>query len=309
MAKKKEIIEEEKEVVTKPKKNGLVPLLCFVIVILIFVIGILVGMNYVKDQQKKDADTKETDKKEKKDKEKEPYVEPVIEPKPEVEPEPEPEKEPEKPKQLSEKELVEKARSFIPFEICNYPQSPLNKKTLTINEMSDDFKGAMVVHSTGHTDPEKDIYIKPEDYAKNFDDLSFLKKLEKDPELEYTSLNTHLFYKNGKYTIQSYATGCEGAHEGLTMYFVGSKIEGNKLTLTYIAYYSTYNYEGEYESMYKEEKDSKPVYEKVTVEEYGDPKMSDGKQIDYTKFDRYNFVFDISNGNLKLQKMVYEGAK
>ena len=166
----------------------------------------------------------------------------------------------------------------------------------------------MVVHSTGLMDPEKPMAINPEDYSRYFEDLSFLKKLEKDPDLQYTSLNTVLSYHNGKYMVEPYATGCIGAHEGYTLKFVSSSIKDDTLTLTYAYYWSEYNYEDEYEIMYKEE-NGKVVYDKIIADEYGEHKVSNGKDIDYDVFTQYNFIFDLSNDNLRLQKIEYKEAK
>lgn len=52
-------------------------------------------------------------------------------------------------------------------------------------------------------------------------------------------------YKEGVYTLEAYATGCEGAGEGYRKKLIKATTSNNKLEITYAYYYMTYDYENE----------------------------------------------------------------
>jgi len=285
----------------KFKETRLVIVLIAIIVILVFIVGVLLGerMNQKSlnnkeeivdknEKAKSDKDDRidtednenQTDKNNKKNKTE---------------------------KKVNEEDLVLEARGLIPTHMCGYPAMPLDKKDITIEQLADEIKGQMIISKYTNMDIDHPVHIKEEELTKYFVDLSFLDYLKKNKENQFELDPSILSYSNGEYIVETYATGCEGAYEGDTIEYIDYKLEGDILTLVYAYYYETYNYENQYTTYYKE-KDGKVIFDKVTVDEInGENKpLYKGKELSFDQFNKYEFSFDISNNNLRLQKMSYK---
>ena len=277
------------------KQSSLVVILVVIIITLVFIVGILIGSKM--NNTKQEETNKIVDKKDKKD---------PKEPK-----EKKQEKEPEvkSSKTIDEEALVEEAKKLIPIGMCGYPAMPLEKKTLTVNQLSDEVKGAMIIYRINNIDIDNPVHIKEKDIKRYFSDISFLNYLKKSKDNQYSLAPGIMSYSNDEYIIETYATGCEGAHEGDTIKYLNYTLKDDILTLVYAYYWETYDYDNSYYSFYKEKK-GKVIYDAATYsEKNGEVKyLYKGKEISYDAFDKYEFTFDISNDTLLFQKMTYKAV-
>ena len=148
------------------------------------------------------------------------------------------------------------------------------------------------------------VEYKKEDFKKYFDDLSFLDTIEDGGS--YTHNGFSLEYESGKYKTDIKAFGCEEeeidfAEPGLIFY--EAEKTNKKLYITYAYGFAVYELidtfavEDEYEiRIYRHENDKKPVY---TVTD------NDISGLDFSSFDKYQFVIDISNGNYKVEEIKF----
>lgn len=287
-------IKQEKEF----KQTRLVIVLVAIIVILVFVIGILLGSR-INNKPQTNAPDKIEEKTEKEEKKEEPALEKEDTSNKDAE---------EKPvKKVDEKKLVKEAQTLIPFHMCGYPAMPLNKKDITIDQLDKKVKAQMIIGKYTNMDIDNPVHIKEEELTKYFADLTFLDYLKKDSDNQYELSPSILTYSKGEYIIETYATGCEGAYEGDVIKYVDYKLEDDNLTLIYAYYWETYNYEGNYSTYYKG-KDEKVIFDKVTADEKSEEyrPLYKGKELYYDDFNKYEFTFDISNDNLRLQKIAYK---
>ena len=115
-------------------------------------------------------------------------------------------------------------------------------------------------------------------------------------------------YKDNKSILHLVVGGCTSANDGDYVKLKEIKKENNTLIKTYYYYYlkgvgepvvvgksdgygiSTFPF-----SYYKDENAAKPLYEEVVSESI----------VNFDEFDTYDVYFDISNGNMKLTKIVY----
>ena len=270
------------------QKNNTTLLLCIIIVLLLCIIAGLVYMNFNKDNKKDNVETKETTKEE---------------------------KEEEKDYEVSDPKfptIVEEAESLIPFGICNYPAFQFEKKNLTIDQLTDDTKIKMVMARYFSYNPEEKVIVNSRELTRYFEDLSFLDKLKSgkvaslDPmQIKYVGDNT---VGDAQFEISSYPTGCEGAYEGEVFKVIDSSIKDDILTLTYADYWVTYDYEKDLYTFYSD--DQKTVaYDNVVYDVDTEKYTVDGKDVDYTKFNKYILYFDVSNNKILFQKIVYEPVK
>ena len=290
--------ESEKEL----KQTRLVIILLAFIILLVFIVGVLIGERRNKNTKTYEQ-TKVVDKKEEEpDNTKKPEETDNTE-KPE-------EKEEKTENKYDEKELVKKAKAIIPYELCGGTPIPLNKKDLALKDLTDNLKGQMVLNTVGAIMADEVTYINPDDYAKYFEDLSFLYKLKNNTDLQYSLGAKILSYKNNKYVVEGIATGCEGAYEGADIKYIDYEVKEHELKLIYAYYWITYDYEGEFSTYYKE-KNGKVIYDKVTIDENSSDyrPIYKGKELSYEEFNKYEFIFDITNGNIRFEKMSYNEAK
>ena len=330
---KEEVKEEVKEEPVPEKKKGknkTAIILGVIIIILLFIVGILAGYTYQKnnsssnkteekidnkdEKSKKDKEEKESEEK-KEEKKEEPKKDDSRKEEPKKEEKPSTPEEPD----YSGKRIVkhktglkpyEEAQSLIPFNLCGAPEVPLEKKSLTIRDLSSDLKGKMIISSYGPLGEDDIVYLTEEEMSKYFEDLSFLRKLRDSKDNQYSLTASMLSFKNGKYVIETYATGCEGVREGKSLEYVDYSINGNTLTLRYAYYWVSFSYDEKndmYYYEYRKDKDGKVIYDKVNA--MADEPLYNGKKITYEQFDKYNFVFDISHNNIRLTNINYEAVQ
>lgn len=208
-----------------------------------------------------------------------------------------------------EDKLVIDAESMIPREFCHGYKLSFPKKDRAVNELTNDEK-ISIVASYYHDkvenlpDPSDGVYraeVKIEEIKKLFDDVSFLNSVSSVAKGVYG-----LQKINGKYYVFQLITGC-GAESSLDDYLYLTKAvkEGNDLSLTF-----AYSYkkeivdlpDDEYKTyLYKDKADKNYLVDASNIDDYD--------TIDWSKFNKYRFVIDTSNGNMKLKNIEYIEAK
>ena len=147
------------------------------------------------------------------------------------------------------------------------------------------------------------LAIKKTTLEKYFSDLTFLDSFKsvdsgstKNYSLDYPM---HIEYKNDTLYISGYATGCELPEYTNYTKLLSAKKSDDKLVLTF--HYSFLKIEGDVEdfsnikySAYKKYTDKTPVLKGIVMDNNGE------FNLDYDKFDKYEYVFDIKDNNLRL---------
>ena len=145
------------------------------------------------------------------------------------------------------------------------------------------------------------IEIDEDEVEKYFDDLSFLDNLKEKGS--YSRAGFSIEYKNGKYITQLNVFDCnDDFTETEELFFYEAEKNSNTLYITYAYAYATYELidtfavEDEYEIMvYKHKGDEEAVYAFSETPE----------KLDFSSFDKYQFVIDISNGNYKVKEIKF----
>ena len=158
--------------------------------------------------------------------------------------------------------------------------------------------------------------FKEEELYKYFEDISFMEAFKpaidschnisglachSDAKVKETLLPLYMKYENGTYTIEPYGTGCTGpSNDGYYLSFENSKSEKSNLVLRYLRYYLKTDYDDSTDTFiskyYKDESRSEVLFESKNGEQ---PKF------DSNKYDHYEFVYDISNNNVRLTNINY----
>ena len=149
--------------------------------------------------------------------------------------------------------------------------------------------------------------IKESDVKVLFEDVSFLQALSKLEDNSFSLGSNSIYLKDGKYYVNLIATGClakEGAYDSLKL--LKASQNGDELVLTYAYSYIDSKFDekvdGFIDEMYKSKEDKTPVL-KINNEEATDDK------IDWSKFNKYEFVIDTANDNLRLQEINFMEVK
>ena len=220
-------------------------------------------------------------------------------------------------KELSfDSDLVKDAKRLVPQDICGNVDYRFDGKNRKVSELTDEEKLYMLMNYLG-----KDISIEYDDNGdivpvvveesvvkKYFDDISFL-NIVKRKTIEHTP---YIFsYENGKYKLSVMITGCEGpeVHTGNMLELEKAMSFGDKLVLTYNYYYgdtkeNSNNNSGFDYYFYKHKNDTEYIAKNPEYNE-----TSDSYKVDWSKFDKYEFVYDIGDGDLKIQEINYIAAK
>lgn len=252
------------------KNNGLLVILVIIIAILVLIIGFLIGLNMNKDETKETKDNGE--------------IQAV-----------------ETEESLTSSSVVE-ANKLIPYTLCGAPLFPFEKKEIKLEDLSDEVKLHMIYHMYIKWSENSETTVTEDQIKKYFEDTSFLEKVKKG---QYDEDAGSITYKDGKYVIKSYPTGCIGAYEGYTTQLIKATKKGDILSLTYAYYYTDYDYDKGVASLYKA-KGEKAIYDNAESTPEG-PKI-DNKEVDYSPFDTYTFNFDTGNHNLRFVNMTYKAA-
>jgi len=235
------------------------------------------------------------------------------------------------PKTVEEKEpelvgfedpLVKDASSLIPSLMCHGYALKLENKDRTLKDFTDNEKLSMVASyfagKLDFEDSDDEEYtgevhkeVKESDVKKLFEDTSFLKTLTKSKEDNMVGLGYKGFYydfKDKKYYANIIATGCVAdEYEDDYLQLFQAKKTDKTLVLDYsYAYLSTkYNEKKDIfvNNLYKSEGDKTPLVKNASMDDEGD------FDTDWSLFNHYEFVFDITNNNLRLTKINFIEVK
>ena len=145
------------------------------------------------------------------------------------------------------------------------------------------------------------IEIEEDELEKYFDDLSFLDIVKEKGS--YGRAGFSITYKNGKYITKLNSSDCgDEFNETEELFFYEAEKNSHTLYITYAYAYATYELldtfavEDEYEIMlYKHKGDKDAVYAFTEAPD----------KLDFSSFDKYQYVIDISNGKYKLKEIKY----
>ena len=281
------------------KQTRLIIVLVAIIIVLIFAIGLLVGqrLNDIPNKENPNRIVNEDDNKDKTEEKKE--------------------EEPEEDKY----ETIPTNSSYlddvpgIPRYLCGGVMFNFNKKDVYLKDLSDNDKLNLLLTAyeseitvVGNPD-YKPLILDDEDIKKYFEDTSFLDDIKKNGLDSGKANNSYqvaepifIEFKNNKLYVSEYATGCEGpGNDGYDVILVNAKKNSKELIKTYKVYYKknlfdekTDNFTNE---IYINKNDTKPKYRDVEYDEFA--------ELDYTDFDSYTIHFDITNNNIRFEKMIY----
>ena len=209
---------------------------------------------------------------------------------------------------------------LIPHYICHGVALNFPKKDRTVDDLTDKEK---LMIATAYLSRDLDLdsvpedeydgsvekEIKEEDAKVLFEDISFFDTLKKEKD-QFIGLDVNnMYYKNGKLFVNLIATGCIAEeYEDEDIYLIKAEKQGDKVMLTYAYAYvkSRFNAKANQfeESLYKE-KGAKTALVKNL--EYDDKTHS--YNADWSKFNHYKFIIDISNGNKRIQEIKFIEAK
>lgn len=281
------------------KQTRLIIVLVAIIIVLIFAIGLLVGqrLNDISSKENPNRIVNDDDNKDKTEEKKEE--------------EPEEDKYENIPTNSSYLDDV----PGIPRYLCGGVMFNFNKKDVYLKDLSDNDKLNLLLTAyeseitvVGNPD-YKPLILDDEDIKKYFEDTSFLDDIKKNGLDSGKANNSYqiaepifIEFKNNKLYVSEYATGCEGpGNDGYDVILVNAKKNSKELIMTYKVYYKknifdekTDNFTNE---IYINKNDSKPKYRDVDYDEFA--------ELDYTDFDSYTMHFDITNNNIRFEKMIY----
>lgn len=215
--------------------------------------------------------------------------------------------------------VVKDADSIIPRTICHGYAIKFDKKNRSVKDISAKEKLAMVIAYFGKDlsfdnvpddeyDGEVSKEIKKSDIEKLFKDTSFLKALEKEKDQFYGTGLYGMYIENNKYYVNMVATGClaEEYSDDYIQLIKAEKRDG-KLVLTYSYSYLTTKYNEKKDeftyTLYRNKGDKTPVEKDVSVDEDGE------FVVDWSRFHEYEFWFDTSAGNMRLQEIRFRETK
>lgn len=208
-------------------------------------------------------------------------------------------------------DLVMEAREFNVHEFCHGVLYDYPGKSVTVDKLSDSLKLEMAIIHFSQKIYNKldeaedyehvDLYkITEEDLKRYFKDLSFLKKYKDGKEFYLRSMLASGLYKDGAFYFTPEVGGCEGlGDDGNLASLISAKKNNKELVLRYAVYYAEIKIDDDDNvtvDAYVNEKDKKATETKV---KYNDEK--DRYDIDVDKYHQYEYVFDISEGNLQLE--------
>ena len=270
-------------------KKGIIGFIIGVVATLGLVLCFYAGMQFAKKEDKKDTKTEEK----------------------------EPAKKPEKVEgkidlDIDHDEVVEARRAF-PFALCHEYILRLDGKSRKVSELKDTEKLAMVINyyteelfNNDSDDGDYRMELSESQIKRLFEDTSFLKKLDDD---QYAIDARVIQKENGKYILTAYPTGCVAdEYEGANMTLYKAYKEDDKLVLVYAYAWEVTKFNekiDDFEVTYYKAKGDKSVVVK-------NPEFDDNIQeykVDWSKFNTYEFVYDISDGNLRIQEINFVKAK
>jgi len=241
---------------------------------------------------------------------------------------PEPTTQVEKYTDLTENDkLVTEAISLIPNNMCGGLALDLQNKDMTIDDLSNKEKLNMVIslHLDKLYKTSADLSsftFKEEELDKYFSDLKFMDEFKPGIDTgtngdgtpmhagtkyyDGTIYPLYMTYKDGVYTMGGYGTGCTApGNDGYRLLLENAKKSDNSLVLNFARYYQKPEMDDSTASFYYNvfnHKGDKEVVAKITDFE------KEESQIDTKKLDHYEFVYNIKNDKLILEKINYQGS-
>ncbi len=212
-------------------------------------------------------------------------------------------------------DLVLEAKNFSVYEFCNGSLYDYPGKSVTVDNLPDSLKVEMAFINYAQKIYDKleeaedltnisALKIKEEELKRYFEDLSFLNKYKDGKDFYLKSILADGFYKDGAFFFTPEIGGCEGpGRNGVVADLIGAKKNNKELVLSFVVYYREIKIDDDDNvtvNAYVNEKDKKAAETKV---EYDEEK---GRyDIDIDKYHQYEYVFDISEGNLQLKAINY----
>ena len=270
-------------------KKGILGFIVGVVATLGLVLCFYAGMQFAKKEDSKDAKTeeKETNKK--------------------------PEKTEGKIELDIDHDEVQEAARALPFALCHEYFLRLDGKSREVSDLKDSEKMAMVMayytedlFNNGADEDEYKMELSEAQIERLFEDTSFLKMLKKD---QFSMDARTMENKDGKYIFSAYPTGCVAdEYEGDNLTLYRAYKEDDKLVLVYAYSWEVTKFNekiDDFEITFYKSKGDKSVVVK-------NPEFDDNAQeykVDWSKFNSYEFVYDISDGNLRIQEINFVKAK
>ena len=209
--------------------------------------------------------------------------------------------------------LIEVAKKFAPKELCGGVDLDLEKRDRDVSELSKDDRVKMTI-SLGLCEKSE------VELGAYFKDLSFLDVIK--PSFDTCSnavtgapchegakhdaligVPMYINYVDGRFYCEKYTTGCAGpSYEGDYFKYLGAKKNDTTLKVEYLHYYQVPDYDEATDKfiyrIYKDKGDTDPLY---TIS----GEVGEEVSFDKSKFDGYQYVFDITNSNMQLTKINY----
>jgi len=282
----KELVEKEpetKEETPKKKSNGIIFVLCGIIIILLAVVGFLLWQNMSKE---KPDNTK-------------------TEPKEEV-----------KTEEVSiDDSLVTEAYSLIPKGICGDVEFELEKNDRTISDLSNKEKMKMIESHYRmqmiRVNEDEKFYITNDELKRYFEDISFVKDYVENTADDKRSIGLadEILYNDGKLSMKHlYGTGCEGPSQGTRPALYSAKKTGNLLALNVIVFTQKaindeMDSDGKYHFVYEIYRDEDQ--KEKGYEGYFDGENAAKEKLDANFFYGYQFVFNTADDTVRLESIKY----
>ena len=221
--------------------------------------------------------------------------------------------------------LVTEASSLIPIYMCGGLALDLKNEDVTIDDLPNSEKLNMVIslHLDDLFKTSADLSsftFKEEELTKYFADLKFMDEFKPGIDTgtngdgtpqhagtkyyDDTIYPLYMTYKDGVYTMGGYGTGCTApGNPGYGLMLENAKKSDSNLVLNYARYYSepemdesTGNF---YYNYFNHKGDKEAVAKIVDLEK-------DPEKVDTKKLDHFEFVYNIKNDKLILEKINYK---
>ena len=220
--------------------------------------------------------------------------------------------------------LVKEAMGFMPYELCAGVYYKFTEKDVKIEDISNIDKFNMMlglfsndIFDTAQYDGDKKVELTEEKISKYFADLSFLNEFKKN----YSTANVddqkynfvmpfNVEYKDGNFFFYAYPTGCTGPGEdGGMIETLSAKKNSKQLIITVMYAYETVVFKDDdffYNFSVNEAAAKKKDYAQKNLVCGESP---DGCDFGFDKslYNKYDLVFDITDGNLRLQEINFKG--
>ncbi len=219
--------------------------------------------------------------------------------------------------------LVQDANKIIPNYMCGGLAITLKEKDMKIDDFSDNEKFNMVtalyfdklIDSSGNN---SSFTFKEEELNKYFANLKFMDSFKPGIDtgtdvngktihegtkfIDETIYPFYMTYKDGVYTMGGYGTGCAGpSNEGYKLYMEKAKKNSSQLIINYARYYEKPEMDESTDTFYYEAYNHKGDKDVVSKVEYSE----NGTKIDTSKLDHYDFIYNIKDNNIRLEKIKY----